>query len=232
MVAVSRIFVILATCCAIHLNSVWAHEAAERAPSGSAPPALPGPAASTSSSTAASVLPFNFGGAFALTDQNGRLRTDADFRGTFMLVFFGYAGCEDMCPLTLGAMASALDALGSDAARVRPVFITVDPERDTPARLRRWARRIHPRLVALTGDPAAIRLAMRAYKVHRTARGKRPDGAALFAHGMYAYLMRPDGRFAALVPPSFPPDAMAALLRRHLDAMRVDGGSPAASRRE
>ena len=109
---------------------------------------------------------------------------------------------------------------------MQPIFITVDPVTDTPARLRRWVRRIHPRLVALTGDVAAIRSAMLAYKVHRIARGKRADGGALYAHGLYAYLMRPDGRFAALVPPSLPPDAMAALLRRYLDATPAVAGSP------
>lgn len=195
--------------------SAGAHEAAEHAPSRAAPPASIGPAAPSSRAAA---IPFDFGGPFALIDQTGRRRSEGDFRGAFMLVFFGYAGCEDMCPLTLGSMAAALDALGPAAARVQPLFITVDPARDTPARLRDWARRVHPRLIALTGDAAAIDAAMRAYRVRRAGHGVRPDGGALYAHGLYLYLMRPDGEFAALIPPSMPPDAMAALIRRYLDA--------------
>lgn len=196
--------------------SAGAHEAVVRAPSRATPPASHGPAASSSPGPAA--IPFDFGGPFALIDQTGRRRTDRDFRGRFMLVFFGYAGCEDMCPLNLGSMGTALDALGPAAARVQPLFITVDPARDTPARLRGWARRVHPRLIALSGDAQAVAAAMRAYRVSRISRGERPDGRAVYAHGLYLYLMRPDGRFAALIPPAMPPDAMAALIHRYLEA--------------
>jgi protein SCO1/2 len=194
--------------------SVGAHEAAEHAPPRATPPAPHRPAASSSPGAAA--IPFDFGGPFALIDQNGRTRTERDFRGSFMLVFFGYAGCEDMCPLTLGAMGAALDALGPAAARVQPLFITVDPARDTPARLRDWAPRVHARLVALTGDAGAVAAAMRAYRVARTPRGARPDGETVYAHGLYLYLMRPDGRFAALIPPAMRPRDMAALIRRYI----------------
>ena len=135
-----------------------------------------------------------------------------------MLVFFGYAGCEDMCPLALGSMGTALDLLGPAAACVQPLVISVDPVNDTPPRLRAWANGIHPRLIALTGDADAVAGAMRAYRVARTRHGTRPDGRTLYAHGLYLYLMQPDGRLAALIPPVLPPDRMAALIRRHLAA--------------
>jgi len=201
-------------------GSARAHEAAERAPFRAASPAPIGPA--TPSSPDRPAIPFAFGGPFALVDQDGRPRTDRDFRGVFMLVFFGYAGCEDMCPLALGALATALDALGPEGARVQPLFITVDPMRDTPRRLKAWAQRLHPRLLALTGDTEAIGAAMRAYGVSRTRHDGR-SGRTLYAHGLYSYLMRPDGSFAALIPPVMPPAEIARLIRRHIDAAS-DGG--------
>src|SRR6516165_9079377 len=93
------------------------------------------------------------GGPFTLTDQNGKLRTDADFRGQYMLVFFGYTNCPDVCPTTLQVLTDAMAKLGPAAGKVTPIFITVDPERDTVAALKDYAANFDPRLVALTGSP-------------------------------------------------------------------------------
>ena len=99
------------------------------------------------------------GGPFQLIDQNGRKKSDADFRGRYMLIYFGYSFCPDVCPTTLGVMADALGKLGAGAGKVVPVFITVDPERDTPKVLKQYMAAFGPRFVGLTGDMAAIRKA-------------------------------------------------------------------------
>src|ERR1700753_3742525 len=96
------------------------------------------------------------GGPFALVDQDGRTRTDKDFHGRSMLIYFGYATCPDVCPTTLALMADAMDKLGDDGKRVVPVFITIDPERDTPKALKAYLHAIGPQIVGLTGSPAAI----------------------------------------------------------------------------
>src|SRR3954470_5482929 len=106
------------------------------------------------------------GGPFALTDQNGRPRTDADFRGRLMLVYFGFTYCPDICPTDLQQMGLALDRLGAAGDMVQPVFITLDPERDTPEHLKEYMPLFHPRFVGLTGDAEAIQAAARAYRVY------------------------------------------------------------------
>src|SRR3954462_9092426 len=106
------------------------------------------------------------GGPFALTDQNGMRRNDADFRGKLMLVYFGFTYCPDVCPTDLQQMGLAVDQLGQAGEMVQPVFITVDPERDTPEHLKDYMPLFHPRFVGLPGDAAAIREAARAYRVY------------------------------------------------------------------
>jgi cytochrome oxidase Cu insertion factor (SCO1/SenC/PrrC family) len=106
------------------------------------------------------------GGPFALTDQNGVRRTDADFRGKLMLVYFGFTYCSDVCPTDLLQMSLALDQLGQAGEMVPLVFITVDPERDTPAHLKQYMSLFHPRFVGLTGDPIQIGAAADAYRVY------------------------------------------------------------------
>jgi len=97
------------------------------------------------------------GGPFELTDHTGHLRTERDFRGQLMLVYFGFTWCPDICPADLQAIGLALDKLGNDAARLQPLFITVDPERDTAEHLAEYVKLFHPRLIGLTGSLDAIR---------------------------------------------------------------------------
>ena len=105
------------------------------------------------------------GGPFELTDHTGRRRTDADFRGKLVVLYFGYTYCPDVCPTELQSISLALDKLGAAAAEaVQPLFITVDPERDTPARLADFVSSFHPRLIGLTGSLAEIRKTAIAYK--------------------------------------------------------------------
>jgi protein SCO1/2 len=104
------------------------------------------------------------GGPFELTDQTGHRRTDADFRGKLVVLYFGYTYCPDVCPTELQSISLALDKLGAAAEAAQPLFITVDPERDTPARLADFVSSFHPRLIALTGSLAEIRKTAIAYK--------------------------------------------------------------------
>jgi len=138
------------------------------------------------------------GGPFALVDGNGHSVTDRDFRGKYLLVYFGYTYCPDVCPTTLNAVADALDRLGKKADLVQPVFITVDPRRDTPAVVKQYAAAFTPRLVGLTGTPAEIATVAKEYRVyyaeHRTGPG--PNDYSM-DHSSILYLMGPDGRFVA-----------------------------------
>jgi cytochrome oxidase Cu insertion factor (SCO1/SenC/PrrC family) len=137
------------------------------------------------------------GGPFRLTDQHGKTVGDTDFRGRYMLVVFGYTFCPDVCPAELQVITAALDALGPLADRIQPVFITVDPERDTVSQLALYAGNFHPRLVLLTGSSAAIADVAKAYRVYYArAEGSANAGSDyLMDHSSIIYLMGPDGQF-------------------------------------
>jgi cytochrome oxidase Cu insertion factor (SCO1/SenC/PrrC family) len=153
------------------------------------------------------------GGPFALTDQHGRRRTDADFRGRLMLVYFGFTYCPDICPTDLQSMGLAIDRLGAAGEAVQPLFITVDPERDTPEHLADYVTMFHPRLIALTGDAAAIRDAARAYRVYY-AKVPTPDsGDYTVDHSGFIYLLDGAGKYVGFFPPGTPPDNMADTMR-------------------
>ncbi len=170
----------------------------------------------TGAPTAAYATSLEIGGPFSLTDHNGRQRTDRDFRGRFMLVFFGYAQCRSICPVGLRRMAGALDALGAAGDAIQPILISIDPARDTPDALRASVARIHPRLIGLTGDAARINAAAKAYQVEFNQVSRTSDGAPILAHGSYIYLMRPDGSFATLIPPFLGEAQIVEILRRYI----------------
>ncbi len=161
-------------------------------------------------------LPLDIGGPFALIDHQGRAVTDRDFRGRFLLLFFGYAHCSSVCPIGLRHMTQALDLLGERGAAVVPVLITVDPARDTPENLGPALAQIHPRLIGLTGTPDQLAAARRAYRVGAEATGTDLTGGALYQHGTFIYLIGPDGGFLTLFPPVMPPAALAAAIARYL----------------
>jgi cytochrome oxidase Cu insertion factor (SCO1/SenC/PrrC family) len=156
------------------------------------------------------------GGAFALTDQHGVLRHDGDFRGKLMLIYFGYTFCPDACPTALAAMSAAIDKLGDQAKDVQPIFITVDPTRDTLAQMKLYASNFTPRLMALTGTPEQVADAARAYRVYfAKAKGESEDDY-LMDHSGFIYLMGRDGRYLAHFGPDATADAMAATIKKHL----------------
>jgi protein SCO1/2 len=153
------------------------------------------------------------GGPFRLTDHTGRAVTEADFAGRFMLIYFGFTYCPDVCPTELGTMAAAIDELGPQGDRVTPVLITVDPERDTPAALADYVSRFHPRLVGLTGTAEQIAQVARSYRVYYS-KVQRPDMTAyLMDHSSFIYLVGPDGRLRSLFRPETSPEALAQAIR-------------------
>lgn len=155
------------------------------------------PAVVTGSVTATGVP--QIGGAFELTDQNGRVRRDTDFRGRYMLVYFGYTYCPDVCPTTLLAMSRALELLAETApesrGRVVPLFITIDPERDTVEAMAAYAPSFHPDLVALTGTAEQIGAAAKAYRVYYAKVEDESAADYLMDHSSYIFLMGPDGAY-------------------------------------
>lgn len=155
------------------------------------------------------------GGPFALVDHEGRARTDADFRGRLLVVYFGFTACPDICPTDLQEIGRALDLLGAEAEAVQPLFVTLDPERDTPAHLAAYLPSFHPRLIGLTGGEAAVRAAADAYKIFYE-KVSRPDGDYTIDHSAFIYLMDRDGRYLGFFPPGTSAERMLTILRPHL----------------
>jgi protein SCO1/2 len=159
--------------------------------------------------------PLSIGGPFTLEDGGGKAVTDLDFRGKYMLVYFGYTFCPDVCPTTLNAVADAMDKLGPAAARVQPLFITVDPKRDTPAVVKQYAAAFGPNIEGLTGTAEQIARVAKEYRVyyaeHRTGPG--PDDYSM-DHSSVLYLMNPDGAFVAPVRADQTGDEIAANLKK------------------
>ncbi len=157
------------------------------------------------------------GGPFELTDQTGRARTERDFRGKLMLVYFGFTYCPDICPTDLQAIGLALDKLGKDGESVQPLFITVDPARDTAEHLAQYVPMFHPRLIGLTGSAEAIRKAADAYKVcyAKIPLGKAADDYTV-DHTAFIYLMDRDGEYLGFFPPGTSADRMVEIIRPRL----------------
>lgn len=157
------------------------------------------------------------GGPFTLRDGNGKTVSDADFRGKYMLVYFGYTFCPDVCPMTLTAVADAMDRLGPQANRLRPLFITVDPRRDTPAVVQQYVAAFGPSIVGLTGTAEEIAGVAKAYRVyyaeHRTGPG--PNEYAM-DHSSVLYLMDPKGGFVTPIRADMSGEEMAATLKKLL----------------
>jgi cytochrome oxidase Cu insertion factor (SCO1/SenC/PrrC family) len=155
------------------------------------------------------------GGAFTLTDQSGRQRSDSEFRGKLMLVYFGYTYCPDVCPTDLMAITQALDALGPAAEAIQPVFITIDPERDSKV-LAEYVSAFHRSLVGLTGSPEEIRRVANLYKAFYAKMQDERGRDYSIDHAGVIYLMGRNGEYLGFMPPQTNPDRLTEVLRKNL----------------
>ncbi|MEJ0010490.1 MAG: SCO family protein [Alphaproteobacteria bacterium] len=157
------------------------------------------------------------GGAFALTDGSGRTVTDKDFRGKYMLVYFGYTHCPDVCPTTLLLIDNAVAQLGRKADRATPIFITVDPARDTPKVVGDYVKHFGPHLVGLTGSAQQVHDAAAAYKVYYSK--IEDENSALgymMDHSSFIYLMGPDGKYITHFPSTVSEESLTDELNIHI----------------
>jgi protein SCO1 len=164
---------------------------------------------------AGTLLASAIGGPFRLVDQNGKTVTDGDLKGKWSLVYFGYTHCPDACPTALNDISIALDELGSKRAAVRPVFITVDPERDTPEVLKSYVTSFDAPILALTGTPEEIAQAAKDYRVYYA---KHPEAGGDYSmdHSSVIYVMDPQGRFTASFTHENSPEEIAERLKKLL----------------
>lgn len=167
--------------------------------------------------TAAPLAGARIGGPFTLIDQNGRPRSQRDFAGKWRIMYFGYTFCPDVCPLDMQNVGAGLKLLASrdaaKAAKIVPTFVTVDPERDTPAVLKQFVSAFHPRMVGLTGTPKAIDAVAKEYAIYH-AKGESTTGGYLVNHSRQAYLTDPAGKPVMLVPADQSPEAVADALEK------------------
>jgi cytochrome oxidase Cu insertion factor (SCO1/SenC/PrrC family) len=155
------------------------------------------------------------GGPFTLTDQNGRRRSDTEFRGKLMIVYFGYTWCPDVCPTDLMAITQALDGLGSAAEGVQPIFITIDPERDANV-LADYVSAFHRSLIGLTGSAEEIQKIADAYKAFYVKVPDERSGGYSIDHSGVIYLMGRNGEYLGFMPPRTSPDRLTDILRKNL----------------
>jgi cytochrome oxidase Cu insertion factor (SCO1/SenC/PrrC family) len=156
------------------------------------------------------------GGPFALVDHTGTPRTDADFRGKLLVIYFGYTYCPDICPGDLLAISQALESLGPTARQVQPIFITVDPERDTVEHLADYVSAFHPSLVGLTGAPDAIRKVATAYKAYYAKVEGADHKGYVVDHTAFIYLVGKEGQYLGFLPPSTAPERLAEVITQQL----------------
>lgn len=158
------------------------------------------------------------GGPFSLVNQNAKPTTERDFAGRYRLIYFGYTYCPDVCPVDLQNLMSGYRAFeksdATAAAKLAPIFVSIDPERDTPAALKQYVTAFHPRLTGLTGTPAQIAETAKSYAIIYSKEGKPGAGDYLMNHSRIAYLFGPDGKPIALVPHDGKPAEIAAELKR------------------
>jgi protein SCO1/2 len=164
--------------------------------------------------SASAVAAVTIGGPFTLVAPDGTTVTEATYRGKWLLIFFGYTFCPDTCPTTLSQFAVALGELGADAAKVQALFVTVDPERDTPEVMGQYAAAFDPRIVGLTGSAQQIATVSREYGVSVERHPTGPGAADyLVDHSTYIYIMDPEGRFVRGLDADTPGGEIAKALR-------------------
>ena len=198
---------------ALHLAALLAAPAAAHEGHRHAPPQV-------ESAEAGEALPFPvaLGGPFALTDQHGAARTEAEPGGRLQLLFFGYAECRAICSVALPRMAEMASRAAEAGAPVVPVLVTVDPARDTPEAMRAALAPLHPDFVGLTGSEAALAAARAAFRVESEAVFEDPEHGPVLAHGSFIYLLDGAGRLLTLIPPIAEPAQGAEIIARHAAA--------------
>jgi cytochrome oxidase Cu insertion factor (SCO1/SenC/PrrC family) len=164
------------------------------------------------------VVNVDIGGSFELTDHTGARFSDAQLRGNFALIYFGYTFCPDVCPTELGEIVLAIDELGHDGDRVTPLLITIDPVRDTPQALAEYVPLFHERLIGLTGSEDEIREVASKYRVFYRRFDNPEYTYYLMDHTSFVYLIDPDGRVASMFRYGTPPEEIAATIRRLIQA--------------
>jgi protein SCO1/2 len=173
--------------------------------------AASGPAGSASSGV-------NIGGPFTLTDQSGATVTDKTYDGEYRLIYFGYTFCPDACPTELGIMAQAVEDMGPVGAKVQPIFITIDPDRDTVQQLKTYVPLFDKRLVGLTGTPQQIAAVAKEYKVYYSKADQPGVDTKSYGmnHSSFVYLMDPKGKFLTVFSSDTDSDKMAAEIKRYM----------------
>jgi cytochrome oxidase Cu insertion factor (SCO1/SenC/PrrC family) len=156
------------------------------------------------------------GGPFTLTDQHGNRKTLADFRGKIVLLYFGYTFCPDVCPTDLSAIARLISMLGADGDTLQPIFITLDPERDTQEVLRNYVAAFNPRFVALRGTEDEVRRIATAYKIYFEKVSTAGSSTYVIDHMAFIFLLDREGKYIAFFPPGTPSDRMAIMVRELL----------------
>ncbi|MCK1738718.1 SCO family protein [Bradyrhizobium sp. 138] len=159
--------------------------------------------------------PAAIGGPFQLTDQNGKAVTDKSLKGKPTLIFFGYTHCPDVCPTSLFEISEVLRAMGKDADKVNAIFISVDPERDTPATIKEYLSSFDPHLAGLSGDPAETAKVITSYRVY-AKKVPTKDGDYTMDHTALVYLMDREGRFVSPFNLKRTPEEAAADLKKYL----------------
>jgi protein SCO1/2 len=158
------------------------------------------------------------GSDFSLRDAQGRQRSLADFRGKVVLVYFGYTFCPDVCPTDLLQIARALRSLGKAEAEVVPIFITLDPERDTPRLVGQYVKAFHPRIVGLRGSQAETRRVARAFKVYYERATPPGSSGYVINHAAFTFVLDRDGRYLSYLPPGTPAGRTAQVLLEAVEA--------------
>lgn len=174
----------------------------------------PGDVPSTVPANAAKI-----GGPFALTGPDGKTVRDTDFAGKYLLVYFGYTNCPDMCPTGLQSISRAMDRLGDDADKVQPLFITVDPARDSPQRLRDYDSAFHPKIIGLTGSAESLAAVAKEYQVYY----QKDEGDEDYDvdHSALIYLMNPSGNLVETFDEEADPALIVAALKKGFEKTTV-----------
>ena len=160
------------------------------------------------------------GGTFNLLDHNGNFRTNSDFRGRFMLIYFGYSYCPDVCPTALQIMSTALQFLGKQAKSVQPIFITIDPKRDTPNHLKDYVKNFYPGIIALTGTQDLIKDVAKKYRIYFSQatqdKTKSNSDNYLLDHSSIVFLMGKDGKYITHFNHQTNAEVMAKIISKQL----------------